>query len=48
MGLIGDWKLASYIETLDQTDIIYLLKLRTDNHKLPVEIGRHQGIEYQE
>ena len=42
------WEKESYIHLLDQRDIINIIKFRTSNHKLPVETGRYQQIEYKD
>ena len=44
--LKDDWTQEKYLEKLDYPIVAYLLKFRTDNHKLPVEIGRYQNIEF--
>ena len=43
-----DWKIEKYLENLDYSHAITLLKFRLDNHKLPVEIGRYQKIDYKD
>ncbi len=42
------WERESYIHLLDERDVINMLKFRTSNHKLPVETGRYQRIEYKD
>ena len=44
--LLEGCKTAQYLEILSYSDMFYLLKFRTDNHKLPVETGRYKNIEY--
>ena len=40
-------KQAPYFDSLQHTDIMSLLKFRTDNHRLPVETGRYHNICYE-
>ncbi len=43
-----DSSLCRYFEILSYSETMYLLKFRTDNHKLPVETGRYRNIEYKD
>ena len=42
------WEQESYMSLLDPIDALYLFKLRTANHRLPVETGRFRDIEYKD
>ncbi len=46
--LIKERRLSPYFEILDQNAIFGLLKFRTSNHRLPVEVGRYRNIEYKD
>ena len=44
--LLEGCKIAQYFEILSYSDMFYLLKFRTDNHRLPAETRRYKNIEY--
>ena len=48
MHLKTEWKQEQYIESTEYADTICLLKFRTDNHRLPVETGRYQNVEFKD
>ena len=44
--LKDEWKLDSYLQILEPPHVYYFIKFITSNHRLPVETGRFNGIDY--
>ena len=48
LWLKTEWTMSPYINILDPTYAHTLLKFRSCNHKLPVEVGRYELIDYKD